>query len=104
MAKRKKQRYLPNHWQAIKDTPHKAFPSMNYLQVIDWKVANWALPSSISAIIRCTDLDTGKVKEFAYQRRGFAQRKVAQLMLEGRYEIDVVDHDEFTNLYPEGTK
>ena len=101
MARRKKPPYFAHHWQAIKDCPDKLFPSLPYLQFMDWKVANWDIPSSVECIVRCTDLETKKVTEYTYQRRGFAERKIQQLMAEGRHEFVVVDHENCTSLYPE---
>ena len=98
---RRKRRYLPNHWGAIKDTPSSFFPPMPYIQLMDWKVAGWALPSSVECILRVRNLKTLKTTEYTYLRRGYAERKVQKLMAKGLYEFTVVDHDEINTLYPE---
>ena len=97
-----KKPYLPNHWQAIKDTPtdQGKFPAMSFEQVMDWKVLNWALPSSHDCIVRATHIDTKKVTEWSYQRRGYAQKKIMDIMQKGTHEFVLLEHDDFTNLYP----
>ena len=102
MANRRKRRYLPNHWGAIKDTPSSFFPPMPYIQLMDWKVAGWILPSSVECILRIKNLDTLLVTEHTYLNRGYAERKVQKLISQGgAYEFTVVDHDEIHSLYPE---
>ena len=98
---RRKARYFAHHWQAIKDCPEHLFPSMPYLQFMDWKINNWQLPSSHEVIIRTTDIETKAVREYSYMRMSFAEKKSQQIMAEGRCEFCVVGHDEITNLTPE---
>ena len=100
MARRKKP-YFAHHWQAIKDCPDKMFPSLPYLQFMDWKINNWQLPSSHEVIIRTTDIESKRVTEFAYKRMSFAEKKIQQIMAEGTCEFCVCGHEEITNLTPE---
>lgn len=99
MAKNKR-RYYANNWLAIKETPSSFFPEMPFIQMMDWKVAGWEIPSSVDCILRCTDKSTGKVTEYTYVRRGAAENKVKKLMALGAYEFVIVDHNEIHNLYP----
>ena len=59
------------------------------------------MPSSIAAVIRTQHLETGKVKEYVYQRASFARRKVDQLMDEAECDITVCTHDAIHFIYPE---
>ena len=70
-----KRKYFPNNWQAIKDSPDQYFMSISYDELEDWKVYGYELPSSVFSIVRTTNKDTGKVKEYSYQtERGTKQR------------------------------
>ena len=61
----------------------------SFVEVMDWKVAAWELPSNICCMIREENLETKKVKEYVYQRRGAAEKKVAQLMKKDGIEFTV---------------
>ena len=95
-----KKPYLPNNWQAYKDSPPEWFESITFEEFENWKIAGWMIPSSIDCIIRVTDLDTGKVKEHVYAKRGHAENKVRKLMSQGRHEFVVCDHENVHHLFP----
>ena len=82
-------KYFPNNWQKFKDAPDEMFVPHMFVEVMDWKVAAWELPSNVCCMIREEDLETKKVKEYVYQRRGAAERKVAQLMKKDGIEFTV---------------
>ena len=67
---------------------------------MSWKVAGWELPSSVCCIIRMSDLNTKKVKEYVYQKRSAAQAKVDQLINTPDVEFMVVDHESIHFLTP----
>ena len=96
-----KRKYFPNNWSAIAAAPDELFESMTYEQFASWKIAGWALPSSISCLIRVTDLKSKKTKEFAYQKEGAARNKIIRLINRGDYEITVCDSDTVHHLLPE---
>ena len=91
---------MPNHWQAIKDAPHEFFQPMPFILLMDWKIGGWEIPQHVECIVRFTNLDTHKVTEHTYQRRGYAEKKVQKLMSSGNYEFVVADHDEVHYIYP----
>ena len=99
----KKRPYYPNNWKAIMDAPHQYFIPMPYEQLMDWKVCGWDIPSSICAVIRESNLKTGKVKEYVYQKEAAAQAKVKKIMAEGESEFLVCTKDEIHHLFPRGT-
>jgi len=82
-------KYFPNNWQKFKDAPDEMFVPHMFVEVMDWKVAAWELPSNICCMIREENLETKKVKEYVYQRRGAAEKKVAQLMKKDGIEFTV---------------
>jgi len=51
-------------------------------------------------VIRTTDLETKKIKEFVYQKHGMAQRKVQELINTPNIEFTICDHDSIHHLFP----
>ena len=94
MSGKRKKPYFPNNWQEFKDADPDMFLPHTFLEVMDWKVAGWELPSSVNCIIRTTDLATKKVKEHVYKRESAANNKFRQLLQNRTHEITIVDHDE----------
>ena len=97
---KKKQPYFPNNWEAIKDAPAELFGDLDFDEFMDWKCAGWELPSSISCIIRETNLETGKIKEYIYERTHAAENKLKKMMREGVSEITVINHETIHQLTP----
>ena len=54
-------------------------------------VNNWDLPSSVMCIIRATHKQTGKIKEYSYQRPKPAVACIGKLLQD--HDILVMDHD-----------
>ena len=98
---KKKQKYYPNNWAVIQAAPAEMFPDIVFDQFMEWKVEGWEIPSSVYCIIRTQHLDTGKVKEYVYQRPEFARKKVRKLMKEGEVDISIATHDAIHFVYPE---
>ena len=96
----KKQPYFPNNWEAIKDAPSHFFEEIPFDQFMDWKCAGWEIPSSVSCIIREHNLETGKVKEYTYERTHAAENKVKKIMQQGVSEITAVTHETIHQLIP----
>ena len=99
MAK-KKNKYFPNNWDAYNEVDPEMFEDLPFDQFMDWKVAGWELPSSVTCIIREKNLRTGKIKEHVYSRPSAAKKKVSQLMDEGEAECTVCNHDTIHHMYP----
>ena len=101
MGKKRRRPYLPNNWELYKDAPDDMFMNHTFEELMDWKVAGWELPSSVYCIIRTMDVNTKKVKEYHYKRRGAARNKVYKLMQEGRHEFTICDSEAIHHLLPE---
>ena len=84
-----KKKYFPNNWQRFKDAPDELFVPHMFVEVMDWKVAAWELPSNVCCMIREENLETKKVKEYVYQKAHAAEKKVAQLMKKDGIEFTV---------------
>ena len=46
-----KKPYFPNNWKKFKDAPAEAFVDHLFVEVMDWKVAGWELPSDVACMI-----------------------------------------------------
>ncbi len=97
MAKRKE---FPNNWQEYKDADDSMFIEHTFEEIMSWKVAGWELPSSVCCVIRTSDVNTKKVKEYVYQKRSAAQAKVNELINTPDVEFTVVDHESIHFLTP----
>ena len=97
MAKRK---YFPNNWHVIKQAPEEIFQQHTYEELMDWRVHNWTLPSSVCCIIRESNVKTGKVKEYVYQKPKAAQAKLDKLFAQEDLEITVCDYESIHQFVP----
>ena len=89
-----KEPYYPNNWKKFKDAPDEAFKSLSFEEFHDWRVCNWELPESVHCIIRCENTKTGKVKEYSYNRRMPAMKRLESLLQDQANEITIVDNEE----------
>ena len=99
MSKKKKP-YFPNNWEAVKAAPSEWFDSIPFEQFMNWKIAGYEIPSSITCIIREKNLKTGKVKEYVYQRPTAAKNKCVEIMDVGESEFIVCNSDEIHYMTP----
>ena len=67
--------------------------------IMDWKVGGWDLPSSVSCIIRVTDSETGRIKEYVYSNMKSAIKFCNKLMGEG-HEFVIVDDEQVHLMVP----
>jgi hypothetical protein len=63
---------------------------------MDWKVAGWELPGSVTCIIRADNKRTNKVTEYVYQRHGDAVKRIDKLMDDLDNTITICDSDEIS--------
>ena len=83
-------KYYPNNWQEISDLDPKQFSQIDYDEFMEMADL-WHIPSSHCCIMRVENKETGKIKEYSYQRLNAAKRKLVKLALEGDNEILIVD-------------
>ena len=96
----KKKPYFHNNVEAIREAPDAFFVPIPFDEFMDWKIGGWELPSSCNFIIRERNLNTGKVKEYVYQKPAAARKKLEQRMESGESEFTVADHDTVHFLTP----
>ena len=94
-----KKKYFPNNWQKFKDAPAEAFAPHSYIDVMDWRVGSWELPSNVDCLIRAQNRKTKKVKEYVYQRSHAAENKVRELMSNNDIEFTVCTHEQINTVF-----
>jgi HD-like signal output (HDOD) protein len=92
--------YFPNNWKKFKDAPADMFTPHMFIEVMEWKVAGWELPSDVCCIIRATHLKTSKVKEHVYKRHHAAENKVMEYMLKQTHEFVVCTDESIHYVHP----
>jgi len=97
----KKKPYFPNNVEAYRGAPSEWFEEIPYDEFMDWKIAGWELPSSVACIIREENLETGKIKEYVYQRASAAKAKTRAIMREGISEFTVCAPEAIHFMTPE---
>ena len=98
---KKKKPYFPNNVEAYRGAPSEWFEQIPYDEFMDWKIAGWELPSSVACIIREKNLETGKIKEYVYQRASAAKAKARAIMREGISEFTVCAPEAIHFMTPE---
>lgn len=86
-------KYYPHNWEAIKELPEELIGLIDYEDLMFHRVLAWEVPSSVDTIIRATNYETKKVREFVYTRAGNARNKLLKLVDEGDCEILVCRDD-----------
>ena len=86
-------KYYPNNWEAIKEAPEEYFEPCSVDEFWEWKLNGWAMPSSVSCILRAENKHTGKIKEHVYRSPKHAVNRLVSYMETGDYEVTVCNHD-----------
>ena len=94
-------KYFPNNWNRLVKVPHQYFESLDYEDFMDWKMNGWEIAGSHECIIRTIDCESGKVKEYVYQRKSAARKRMLKLLNEQKHEILICTHDNIQHLKPE---
>jgi hypothetical protein len=93
-------KYYPNNWEAIESAPAEFFKEIEFDEFMDWKVMGWDMPDSVVCMIRSENVDTGKIKEYVYQREADARKRLLKLKNENNIRITVATHDEIILMTP----
>ena len=94
-------KYFPNQWNKISRCPAEWFESIEYEDLMDWKMNGWVISPPYDIIIRTKHCVTGKVKEYTYIRPDAAGRRLKKLLAAQEHELIVCTHDHIQHLKPE---
>lgn len=85
-----KSRYYKNNWRAIKDAPEEFFEDCEYEVLMEMIPFHLEAPQHV-AVIRASNQETGKVKEYSYKRMSAANKRCRDLIIsEEPLEITLV--------------
>lgn len=96
-----KKGYFPNKWKKLKDIPASEFESISYEDVMEWKVAGWELNHDVACVIRATDIESHKVKEFVYKRTSAAENRIRELLKAKTHELVICSDEAVYYVHPE---
>ena len=85
-------KYYPNNWDVVASLEDDEIMPCTYEEFMDG-LSMWALPSSHVCIMRVHNTDTGKVKEFCYQRQQAAVNKIVTLSDDPANVITIADSE-----------
>ena len=85
---------FPNNFDKYRKIPAERFKQIEFEEFMDWKVAGWELPGSVSCIIRADNSRTNKVTEYVYKRHADAVKRVDKLMNDVDNTITICDNEE----------
>ena len=93
-------KYFKNKWNEYNAISSDKFEPIEFELFMDWRGENWELKRSYSHVIRATDHNNNKVKEYAYKRKHAAEKRFKQLMTEDNVSITICSHDAVHHLHP----
>jgi len=94
-------KYFPNNYNRIAKSPAEWFEPMEYDILMDWKMNGWEIMPTHNCIIRTVNCETGKVKEYTYQKQSAAKKRLQQLLNEYKHELIICTHDNIQHLKPD---
>tara|TARA_Y100000114_G_C11694870_1_gene295495 strand:+ start:194 stop:529 length:336 start_codon:yes stop_codon:yes gene_type:complete len=93
--------YFPNNYKKIAECPAEFFEPIEYDIFMEWKMNGWEIAPSHNCIIRTINCETGKVKEYTYQRKSAAKKKLYQLLEQHKHELIICTDENIQHLKPE---
>ena len=94
-------KYFPNNYNKIAACPAEFFEPIEYDLFMDWKMNGWEMMPEAQCIIRTVNCKTGKVKEYSYQRKSAAKKRLSKLLIEHEHELIICTDDNIQHLKPE---
>ena len=95
MSKRK---YYPNKWKQIKACPAEYFESIDFEDLMDWKLGGYELPEGVVCVLRERNLKTNKVSEYAYVQMSAAKRRTRKIIANGDSELVICTHSQVAHI------
>ena len=83
---------FPNNWEDIAMSDDEMFETCTFEEFMIG-MSYWSLPSSHAVLMRVTNKDTGKVKEYSYRKMGNARNRMLKLVEDPANEIVICDND-----------
>ena len=94
-------KYFPNNYNKIAKCPAEFFEPMPFDLFMDWKMNGWEMTPMTQCIIRTIHCETGKVKEYSYQRKSAAKKRLSKLLNEHTHELIICTDENIQHLKPD---
>ena len=95
MSKRK---YYPNKVKQIQAIPSKHFESIDFEDLMDWKLGGYELPEGVVCLLRERNLKTNKVSEYTYMQMSAAKRRTNKILNQGDSELTICTHSQVAHI------
>tara|TARA_B100000902_G_C27136535_1_gene826348 strand:- start:156 stop:458 length:303 start_codon:yes stop_codon:yes gene_type:complete len=95
MSKRK---YYPNKWKQVNAIPSKYFDSIEFEDLMDFKIGGYELPEDVVCLLRERNLKTNKVSEYTYLQMSAARRRTHKIIKQGDSELTICTHSQVAHI------
>ena len=95
MSKRK---YYPNKWKQVNAIPSKYFDSIEFEDLMDFKIGGYELPEGVVCLLRERNLKTNKVSEYTYLQMSAARRRTHKIIKQGDSELTICTHSQVAHI------
>ena len=95
MSKRK---YYPNKVKQIQAIPSNHFESIDFEDLMDWKLGGYELPEGVVCLLRERNLKTNKVSEYTYMQMSAAKRRTHKILEHGDSELTICTHTQVAHI------
>ena len=95
MSKRK---YYPNKWKQVNAIPSEQFESIDFFDLMDWKMGGYELPEGVVCLLRERNLRTNKVTEYTYMQMSAAKRRTNTILDQGDSELTICTHSQVAHI------
>jgi len=93
-----KRKYYPNKWKQVNAVPSEHFESIDFMELMEWKLGGYELPEGVVCVLRERNLKTNKVSEYTYMQMSAAKRKTNKLIKQGDSEITICTHSQVAHI------
>ena len=95
MSKRK---YYPNKWKQVNAVPSEHFESIDFIDLMEWKLGGYELPEGVVCLLRDRNLKTNKVSEYTYMQMSAAKRRTDKIIKQGDSELTICTHSQVAHI------
>jgi len=90
MSKRK---YYPNKWKQVNAIPSKYFDSIEFEDLMDFKIGGYELPEGVVCLLRERNLS-----EYTYMQMSAAKRRTNKIIKQGDSELTICTHSQVAHI------
>ena len=91
-------KYYPNKVKQIQALPSKHFESIDFEDLMDWKLGGYELPEGVVCLLRERNFKTNRVSEYTYQQMSAAKRRTHKILKQGDSELTICTHTQVAHI------